>query len=599
MAKILDFFDGSQSASVPTIGNIEASALSTYASDAEFESFNGPGGPGDVYINTTDNAIHYWNTDEDAWVSLISSTSMVDASNIADGSVSNTEFQQLNGVSGNIQTQLDNNSAAAAAAQAAIDAHLVDDFEVHPAEGITVTPSGNLTSVNAQDALEELQTDIDDHLSDATDAHDASAISNVPSGNLSATDVQSALDELQSDVDGRILYTEKGANNGVATLDGGGKVPLSQLPSAVMTYEGVWNASTNSPTLADGAGDVGMVYRVGTAGTQNLGSGSISYDVGDYVILNSSLIWEKSDTTDAVSSVNGQTGIVVLDTDDVSEGSTNLYFTDARARAAVVDDAIVDGVTNKAPSQNAVFDALATKQATGNYITSLTGDVAASGPGSATATIQSDVVDNTKLSNMATQTIKGRTTAGTGDPEDLSATQATAILNTFVGDSGSGGTKGLVPAPAAGDAAAGKFLKADGTFAVPSSGNSGPSWTKYTVSESAFTAAATSEDIELFSLAAKGVIHAVVIKHTTAFSGGSLTGFTLSVGISGNLTKHASAFDVFQATGNTISQTSNTVDVEDFSSAVSIRLAAVSTGANVSAATAGSVDVYVLTSTLP
>ena len=38
----------------------------------------------------------------------------------------------------------------------------------------------------------------------------------------------------------------------------------------------------------------------------------------------------------------------------------------------------------------------------------------------------------------------------------------------MVGDSGSGGTKGLVPAPTAGSAAAGKFLKADGTFAVPS-----------------------------------------------------------------------------------------------------------------------------------
>lgn len=40
-------------------------------------------------------------------------------------------------------------------------------------------------------------------------------------------------------------------------------------------------------------------------------------------------------------------------------------------------------------------------------------------------------------------------------------------LSVMVGDSGSGGTKGLVPAPASGDAAAGKFLKADGTFAVP------------------------------------------------------------------------------------------------------------------------------------
>jgi hypothetical protein len=35
-------------------------------------------------------------------------------------------------------------------------------------------------------------------------------------------------------------------------LDGAGKIAVAQLPSAIMTYEGVWNASTNSPTLADG-----------------------------------------------------------------------------------------------------------------------------------------------------------------------------------------------------------------------------------------------------------------------------------------------------------------------------------------------------------
>ena len=38
----------------------------------------------------------------------------------------------------------------------------------------------------------------------------------------------------------------------------------------------------------------------------------------------------------------------------------------------------------------------------------------------------------------------------------------------MVGDTGTGGTGGNVPAPPSGSAAAGKFLKADGTWAVPS-----------------------------------------------------------------------------------------------------------------------------------
>jgi len=43
----------------------------------------------------------------------------------------------------------------------------------------------------------------------------------------------------------------------------------------------------------------------------------------------------------------------------------------------------------------------------------------------------------------------------------------------FVGDSGSGGVAGLVPAPSAGDAAASKFLKADGTWTTVSASGSG------------------------------------------------------------------------------------------------------------------------------
>ncbi len=52
-----------------------------------------------------------------------------------------------------------------------------------------------------------------------------------------------------------------------------------------------------------------------------------------------------------------------------------------------------------------------------------------------------------------------KTSAGT-------ETQIITRTDTMVGDSGAGGTAGLVPAPAAGDAAATKFLKADGTWAV-------------------------------------------------------------------------------------------------------------------------------------
>jgi hypothetical protein len=67
---------------------------------------------------------------------------------------------------------------------------------------------------------------------------------------------------------------------------------------------------------------------------------------------------------------------------------------------------------------------------TGDQTITLTGNVTGSGTGSFAATIANDAVDNTKLANMATATIKGRATASTGDPEDLSASSVRTLLNT-------------------------------------------------------------------------------------------------------------------------------------------------------------------------
>lgn len=165
-------------------------------------------------------------------------------------------------------------------------------------------------------------------------------------------------------VGGNIPLTQKGAANGVATLDSGGKVPVAQLPNSVMEYKGTYDASTNTPTLVNGTGNVGDTYRVNVAGA---GVNSLNFVVGDYVIYDGA-VWQKAHSgADAVNSVNGFAGIVVLSTTNIGEG-TNLYFTDTRARTAAVQDTIVDGVINIAPSQNAVFDALALKVNTTDVI---------------------------------------------------------------------------------------------------------------------------------------------------------------------------------------------------------------------------------------
>lgn len=123
------------------------------------------------------------------------------------------------------------------------------------------------------------------------------------------------------------ITAQKGEANGLATLDGGGKIPVSQLPNSIMQYQGTWDADTNTPTLTDGAGSTGDVYRVTTGGSQDLGSGSITFVTGDYAIYNGST-WEKADTTDAVSSVNGFTGDVQLALDDLDSCTDCLTTTE-------------------------------------------------------------------------------------------------------------------------------------------------------------------------------------------------------------------------------------------------------------------------------
>lgn len=57
--------------------------------------------------------------------------------------------------------------------------------------------------------------------------------------------------------------------------------------------------------------------------------------------------------------LSGALGDLIETSDDLPEGSTNLYYTDARARAAAVANSITNGVTTSAPNQDQVYDALA------------------------------------------------------------------------------------------------------------------------------------------------------------------------------------------------------------------------------------------------
>jgi hypothetical protein len=99
---------------------------------------------------------------------------------------------------------------------------------------------------------------------------------------------------------------DAGLANGVATLDAGGKVPVSELPAAVLgalSYQGTWDAATNTPTLTSSVGTKGYYYVVSVAGNTNL-NGITDWLVGDWAVYNGT-VWQKVDNTDAGGDVVG------------------------------------------------------------------------------------------------------------------------------------------------------------------------------------------------------------------------------------------------------------------------------------------------------
>ena len=109
-----------------------------------------------------------------------------------------------------------------------------------------------------------------------------------------------------------IPSAQKGVANGVASLDANGLVPSSQLPSYVDDVV-EYAALANFPA----SGETGKIYVALDTNKTYRWSGTVYTQI----------------TSGAVDSVNSKTGVVVLTTSDIAEG-TNLYYTNARASAA-------------------------------------------------------------------------------------------------------------------------------------------------------------------------------------------------------------------------------------------------------------------------
>ena len=133
-----------------------------------------------------------------------------------------------------------------------------------------------------------------------------------------------------------------------------------------LSYQGSWNASTNTPTLASSVGVNGYYYIVSVAGSTNL-NGITDWQVGDWAIFNGT-VWQKIDQTNLVSSVNGQTGVVSIAYADLA-GAIPTWNQNTTGTAAGLSTtlAIGSGGTGQTTA-SAAFNALSPITTTGDLI---------------------------------------------------------------------------------------------------------------------------------------------------------------------------------------------------------------------------------------
>lgn len=164
--------------------------------------------------------------------------------------------------------------------------------------------------------------------------------------------------------------------------------------------------------------------------------------------------------TSAILSINSDT--TAAQTLSVGTSGTDFAIVDAGGGSHVFNLPTASAV-NRGALSSADWSTFNSKQPAGSYITALTGDVTATGPGSVPATIANGAVTLAKMANLAANSIIGNNTGVSATPLALTSTQVTAMLDIF-----SSTLQGLAPASGGGTT---NFLRADGTWAAPATGS--------------------------------------------------------------------------------------------------------------------------------
>ena len=137
----------------------------------------------------------------------------------------------------------------------------------------------------------------------------AEKIKVITNGGGTSQSVLDALAALQTEIDN--LIPSQTGNAGKFLTTNGSVLSWASVAGG-LSYQGTWNASTNTPTLASGAGTNGYYYIVSTAGSTNL-DGITDWQIGDWLLFNGTT-WQKIDQTDLITSITSADSSVTVTT---------------------------------------------------------------------------------------------------------------------------------------------------------------------------------------------------------------------------------------------------------------------------------------------
>lgn len=213
----------------------------------------------------------------------------------------------------------------------------------------------------------------------------------------------------------------------VVSRDGSGSITVEDL-----TADGnISAANFSGSSSGTNTGDVSL----GTFGSSPNSSGaSLSGQVLTLQPANGSQPGGVSTTTQTFAGNKTFSGTIAAsnfsgsssgtNTGDVTLGTANGLSLVGQALSLGLSSASTTGALSSTD-----WSTFNSKQPAGSYITALTGDVTASGPGSAAATIANNVVSNAKLAQMPANTIKGNNTGSTANALDLTKAQVQTFLD--------------------------------------------------------------------------------------------------------------------------------------------------------------------------